>query len=52
MIVSKTSDHIQIMTKMQNLSQEPPASYKAWNEHLKDINVLCIFKIKVENQNV
>ena len=30
------------------MSQEPPASFKAPNEDLKDMDVLCIFKIKRE----
>merc|ERR1711954_303389 len=50
--VPKTNDHIQIKIKMQNPSQEPPASSKAPNEVLKDIDVLCIFKIKIESQNL
>ena len=45
--VPKTSDHIQIKIKMQNPSQEPSASAKAQNEDLKDMDVLCIFKIKI-----
>ena len=32
MIVSKTTDHIQIKIKMPNSSQEPPASSKAPNQ--------------------
>ena len=35
---------------MQNPSQEHPASSKAPNDDLKDMNVLCTFKIKIENQ--
>ena len=50
MIVSKTSDHIQIMLKMPNPSQEPPASSKGQNQDLKDIDVLCTFKIQKEGQ--
>ena len=50
--VSKTSDHIKIKIKMPNPSQEPPASSKAPNEDLKDMDVLCTFKIKIENQNL
>ena len=49
MDVSKTSDHIQIKIKTQNLSQEHPASSKALNEDLKDMDVLCTFKIKIES---
>ena len=51
MVVSKTSDHIHIKIKMQNHSQEPPASSKSPNEDLKDIDGLCTFKIKIESQN-
>ena len=47
--VSKTSDHIQIKIKMPNPSQEPPASSKAPNDDLKDMDVLCTFKIKIES---
>ena len=48
--LQKTSDHIQTDIKMQNPSQENPASSKAPNKDLKDIDVLCTFKIKIENQ--
>ena len=48
MVVS--SDHIQIKIKMPNPSQEPPASSKAPNQDLKDMDVLCTFIIKIENQ--
>ena len=46
--VPKTSDHIQIKIKMLNLSEEPPVSSKAPDQDLKDIDVLCTFKIKIE----
>ena len=36
---------------MQNPSQEAPASSKAPNEDLKDMDVLSTFKIKIEGQN-
>ena len=49
MDVSKTSDYIQIKVKMANPSQEPPASSKAPNQDLKDMDVLCTFKIKIES---
>ena len=49
--VSNTSDHIIIKIKMPNPSQEPPASSKALNQDLKDTDVLCTFKIKIESQN-
>ena len=48
----KTSDHIQIKIKMPNSSQKHPASSKAPNEDLKDMDVLCKFKIKIERQNL
>merc|ERR1711954_448753 len=50
MVVSKTNDHIPIKNKMPNLSQDPPASSKAPNEDLKDMDVLCTFKIKLESK--
>ena len=49
--ISKTSDHIQIKIKMPNPSQEPPASSKAPNEDLKDIDVLYTFTTKIESKN-
>ena len=48
--VPKTSDHIEIKIKMPNPSQEPPVSSKAPNEDLKDMDVLCTFKIKIESK--
>merc|ERR1711954_570750 len=50
--ISKTSDHIQIKIKMPNPSQKAPASSKAPNQDLKDMGVLCSFKIKIESQNL
>ena len=50
--VSKTSEYIQIKIKMPNPSQEPPASPKAPNEDLEDMDVLCTFNIKIESQNL
>ena len=50
--VSKTSDYIQIKIKIQNPSQEPPASCKAPIQDLKDVNGHCTFKFKIENQNL
>ena len=50
--VSKTSDHTQIKIKMKIPCQEPPASSKAPNEGIKDMDVLCTFKIKIESQNL
>ena len=43
----KTSDNNQIKIKMPNPSQELPVSSKAPNQDLKDMDVLCYFKIKV-----
>ena len=51
MAVQKTIDHIQIKVQMPNPSQEPPASSKAPNQDLNDINVLCTFNIKIGSQN-
>ena len=48
---TKASDHVQINLRLQNPNQEPPASSKAPYQDLKDIDVLCIFKIKIESQN-
>ena len=50
MVVPKTSDRIQINIRMPNPSQGPPASSKAPNDDLKDMDVLCTFKIKIESQ--
>ena len=36
---------------MPNPSQEPPASSKAPNDDLKDMDVLCTFRINIESQN-
>ena len=51
MKVPVTSNPIQIKIKMPNPSQEPPASSKATNQDLKDMDILCTFKIKIESQN-
>ena len=50
--VSKTSDLIQIKVKMPNPTQEPPASSKYPNENLKDMDVLCTFKIKIDSAKI
>ena len=50
--ISKTSDHIQIKIKMPNPSQEPPASSNAQNYDLKDMDVICTFKINIESQKL
>ena len=52
MSVSKTSDYIKIKIKMLNPNQGPPASSKAPNEDLKDMDSFCIFKIMIESQNL
>merc|ERR1712112_238329 len=52
MVVSNTIVHIQIKITMPNPSQEPPASSKAPNQDLKDMDVLCTFKIKIDSQNL
>ena len=44
----KSNGHIQIKIKMPNSSREPAVSSKAPNEDLKDMDVLCTFKIKIE----
>ena len=46
------TDHIQIMIKILNPNQEHPVSFQAPNQDLKDMDVLCIFKIKIESQNL
>ena len=46
--VLKTSDNIQIKIKIPNPIEEPPASSKTQNQDLKDMDVLCTFKIKTE----
>ena len=48
--VPKTGYHFQIKIEMQTLSQEAPASFKASNHDLKDMYVLCNFKIKIKSQ--
>ena len=52
MSVSKTSDHLRFKIKVQNPSQEPPALTKTLNQDLKDMDVLCTFKIKIESQDL
>ena len=46
--VLKTSDHIQIIIKMPNPSQEPLATTEVPDQDLKDMDVLCTFKFKIE----
>ena len=52
MVVLETSDNNPIKIKMPNPSQEPPASSKAYNQDLKDMNDLFTFKTKIEGQNL
>ena len=49
--VPKTTDDSQIKIKMPNPSEELLASSKSPNQDLKVLDVLCTFKIKIENQN-
>ena len=49
MVVSKTSDNIKIKINMPNPSQEAPASSKASNLDLKDLDDLFNFKIKMKS---
>ena len=49
--VPKTIDHIKFKIDMLNPSQEPLATTKPSNQDLKDMDVLCTFKIKIESQN-
>ena len=48
-VVSITSDHICIKMQIPNPGQQSPASFKAPNEDLKDMDVLSTFKTKIEN---
>ena len=41
-----------MIIKMLNPSQEPLAFSKAPNEDLKDVDVLCTFKIKIKSQKL
>ena len=50
--VSETSDHIQITIEMLNPNQEPPASSKAPNQDLHNMDVLCTFKMRIKSQNL
>ena len=50
--LSKISDHIKIKIKMPKPNQQLVASSEAPNEDLKDMNILCTFKIKMEGQNL
>ena len=46
--ISKTNDKIQINIKVQSYSKKPPASFKAPNQDLNDMDILGTFKIKME----
>ena len=50
--VPKTSDHTQINIGIENPSQDPSASSKAPNQELKDMDVLCTFKIQIKSQKM
>ena len=47
----KDQYYILIKIKMRTPSQDPQASSKALNDDVKDMDVLCTFKIKREPQN-
>ena len=51
-VVPKTNDHFKIKIKIPNPSQEPPASSKAQNRDLRDMDALCTSKIKIESQKL
>ena len=50
--LSKTSEQIQIKISMSNPSQEPSSLSKAPNQDLKDMDILCTIKIKIESQTL
>ena len=50
--VAKTSDHIQININVPDPSQETPGFYKVPNQDLKDMDVLCTFKIMIKGHNL
>ena len=49
--VSKTDDHIQIMIKMPKPNHEHPTPFKAPGRDLKEMIIICTFKIKIESLN-
>ena len=51
-IVINFKNHIQIKIEIPNPSQEPQASFKTSFQDLKDMDVLCTFKMKIERQNL
>ena len=50
--VSKEGEYIQIKIKIQKPSQKHPASFKGPYQNLKDMAVLCTFKIRIESRNL
>ena len=44
--ISKTCDHVQIKIKIRKPNQVPPVSSEAPNQDLKDMVVLCPFKVQ------
>ena len=52
MDVPRTIDNIQIMIKMPNPFQKPPASSKTPNEEFKVMDIFYTFKIKIWSQNL
>ena len=50
--IAMTSDYISIKVKMLKPSQEPPTSSKATNQDLKDMDVFCTLKIKIESKKL
>ena len=50
--VTDHNDPLLIMINIPNPSQEPPATSKSPSEDIKDIDVLCTFKIKIEGKNL
>ena len=46
--VSETRDNIKIKIRITNPYQEPPAFFKVPSQDLKDMDVLCTYKIKIE----
>ena len=50
--LSNLKDYIPVMIKMPNQNQNLSASFKAPNHDLKDMEVLCAFKINLESQKL
>ena len=49
--VSKTTEFFKIKKKLPEPSQELPASSKARDDDLKEMDVLCTIKVKLVRQN-